>query len=44
MYADFCFPLEPAGGEEKSDNIKQKTVTLIYSYPTVTTSTIIENS
>jgi hypothetical protein len=38
--ADFCFspPLmrlwvEPAGGEQKSTNIEQKMVTLIYLYP-----------
>jgi hypothetical protein len=25
--------VEPAGGEQKSDNIEQKTVMLIYPYP-----------
>ncbi len=40
MYADFRFPLEPAGGEErksggeqKSADIEWKMVTLIYPYP-----------
>ncbi len=40
MYADYRFPLEPAGGEEqksggeqKSATVEQKTVTLIYPYP-----------
>ncbi len=40
MYADFRFPLEPAGreerksgGEQKSADVEQKTVMLIYSYP-----------
>jgi hypothetical protein len=40
MYVDFRFPLEPAGGEEqksgreqKSTDIEQKTVMLMYPYP-----------
>jgi hypothetical protein len=40
MYADFRFPLEPAGGEEqksgreqKSADVERKMDTLIYPYP-----------
>jgi hypothetical protein len=38
----FCFPtpnytfrVEPAGGERKSADVEQKTVTLIYPYPLI---------